>query len=188
MAFSTQRKLFTADEYHKMADVGILAPDDRYELIKGEIIKMAPIKSTHAGYVNFLLEYLIVTLHQQYTVIGQNPARLSPYSEPEPDIVVANYREDRYRSAHPTPVDILLVVEVADSTLEYDRSTKKALYAEAGIPEYWIVNIPEKQVEIYRQPEGSTYATQETLRSTAQATCASVEFTLELKDLFFERG
>lgn len=184
MAFSTQRKLFTIEEYHKMADVGILAPGDRYELIKGEIIKMTPIKSTHAGFVNFLLEHLIVTLHQKYTVIGKNPVHLSPYSEPEPDIVVAHYREDRYRSAHPSPADILLIIEVADSTLDYDRGVKKALYAEAGIPEYWIVNIPEKQVESYCQPERSTYKKQQTYVPPQKATSISIDFVLELKDLF----
>ncbi|MCB9289502.1 MAG: Uma2 family endonuclease [Lewinellaceae bacterium] len=184
MAIPTQRKLFTVKEYHKMADVGILEPTDRFELIKGEIIKMTPIKSAHSGIVNFLLEYLIIELHQKNTIIGQNPVLFDQYSEPEPDIVVAAYRKDSYRSGHPTPSEVSLIIEVADSSLEYDRSIKKELYAASGIPEYWIINIPDKQLEIYRQPVGSDYKKQETLRPDKKATCRAVSFSIKVKSLF----
>lgn len=184
MAFPTQRKLFTVEDYHKMADIGILARGHRFELIKGEIIKMTPIKSAHAGIVTFLLEYLIIELHKKNTIIGQNPVLFNQYSEPEPDIVVATYRKDNYRSGHPTPSDASLIIEVADSSLEYDRSTKKELYAESGIPEYWIVNIPDRQLEIFRQPEGSDYNEKEVLLPGDKAACVSVRFSMEVKDLF----
>ncbi|MCO6479553.1 MAG: Uma2 family endonuclease [Phaeodactylibacter sp.] len=184
MAFPTQRKLFTIEDYHKMADVGILEPGGRWELIKGEIIKMTPIKSAHSGIVTFLLERLIIELHKKYTVIGQNPVAFDRYSEPEPDIVVAAYRKDSYRSGHPTPSKVSLIIEVADSSLEYDRSTKKELYAEAGIPEYWIVNIPDKQLEVFRLPAGSDYEKKEVLLPGEKVTCGSVSFNLEVKELF----
>lgn len=184
MAFPTQRKLFTVEDYHKMADAGILESDDRLELIKGEIIKMTPIKSAHAGIVTFLLEYLIIELHKKYTITGQNPVAFDRYSEPEPDIVVAAYRKDKYRSGHPTPSDVSLIIEVADSSLEYDRSTKKELYAESGIPEYWIVNIPDRQLEIFRQQAGSDYKEKEVFLPGERVACASVSFSLEVKDLF----
>lgn len=184
MAFPTQRKLFTVEDYHKMADAGILRPDDRLELIKGEIIKITPIKSAHSGIVNFLLEHLIVGLRKKYTIIGQNPVAFSRYSEPEPDVVVAAYRKDSYRSSHPAPPDVSLIIEVADSSFEYDRTTKKELYAESGIPEYWIVNIPDKQLEIFRQPAGSDYDKKEALLPGEKATCVLVNFSLEVRELF----
>lgn len=184
MEFPIQRKLFTTEDYYKMADVGILEPESRYELINGEIIKMTPIKSAHAGIVTFLLEYLIIELHKKNTIIGQNPLLLGQFSEPEPDIVVAAYRKDRYRSRHPAPSDVFLIIEVADSSLEYDRGTKKELYAESGIPEYWIANIPEKQLEIFRHPAGSDYSDKEVLLQGEKATCVSASFSIEVKDLF----
>lgn len=106
------------------------------------------------------------------------------YSEPEPDIVAAAYRKDSYRSGHPTPSEVSLIIEVADSSLEYDRSTKKELYAGAGIPEYWIVNIPDRQLEVFRQPKGSDYDKEEVLLPGEKAACVSVNFSLEVKELF----
>ena len=184
MSISAQKQLFSISDYHKMAEVGILKPDARVELIHGEIIKMSPIKSAHAGMVNFLLEYLILTLHRKYTVIGQNPIHIDQFSEPEPDVIIASCREDRYRSAHPTAQDIHLLIEVADSSLEYDRSVKKELYAEAGIPEYWIVNLMDQQLEVFRDPENKQYRIQEVLLPTGQVACLSGDLILDLGELF----
>jgi hypothetical protein len=182
MAVTAQKQLFSVTDYHKMAEVGILKPDARVELIRGEIIKMSPIKSAHAGMVNFLLEYLIINLHKKYTVIGQNPIQIDEFSEPEPDIAIAAYREDRYRSTHPTATDVLLIIEVADSSLEYDRTVKKMLYAESGIPEYWIVNLTKNQVEVFMQPLDRDYEVQEVYSANERIACLELE--IELKELF----
>ena len=116
MTVDLKRQLFTVAEYYKMAEVGIIKSTDRVELINGDIIPMSPIKSTHAGIVDFLVEMLIISLHGKYVIKGQNPLHLSNNSEPEPDIVVAKFRKDRYSSKHPIPKDVFIVIEVSDTT------------------------------------------------------------------------
>ena len=184
MSVAIQRRQFTVEDYYKMAEVGILKPDDRVELIRGEIIKMTPIKSAHASKVNYLLEFLILNFHKKATIVSQNPIRLSQESEPEPDIAIAIYKADRYSSAHPTSSDVLLVIEVADSSLAYDQTVKSRLYAKAAIPEYWIVNIPDQQLEIYRMPMDSNYVHREILHPDQTVICQSFHFRLPLKALF----
>ena len=179
-----ERQLFTVDEYYKMADAGILQTSDHVELIRGEIIKMSPIRSPHAGIINYLVEKLITELNRKATVASQNPIRLDNHSEPESDLVVAHYRKDRYRSRHPRPADVYLVIEVADSSLEYDRQVKAPLYAKAGIVEYWIVNIPEQKIEIYRQLLNGKYTQRVTVSPGEVATCEAIEFSLEVGEIF----
>ncbi len=157
MTHLLQSKTFTVDEYYKLAEVGILKDTDKVELINGEIITMSPINSPHAATVTGLTILLIEKLRKSVTVISQNPIRLDNFSEPEPDITIAKYRRNNYFDNHPTPEDVLVVVEVSDSTLEKDRTIKVPLYATANIPEYWIINLVDKQIEIYRQPKKGAY-------------------------------
>jgi len=151
------RRRLTVDEYHRMGEAGILTRDDRVELIEGELIEMVPIGSDHAGTVNKLNYTLMLALGTRGVVAPQNPVRLSDRSEPEPDFAVLKPRADYYKSAHPTPEDVLLAIEVADSSLAYDSGLKRALYASRGIREFWIVNLIDRVVEVNRKPVGDRY-------------------------------
>lgn len=153
-----QRHRLTVDEYHRMGDAGLLAPDARVELIEGEIIDMAPMKSRHATVVNQLVEVLVKAINGRAIVTCQTPLRLSDHSEPEPDLMLLKPREDRYRDATPTPADLMLVIEVSETTLPYDRNIKLPLYARHGVPELWIVDLVNNLVRFYRRPAGENYA------------------------------
>src|SRR5262249_52950879 len=140
-----KRHPFTVDEYYRMAEVGLLRPDARVELIEGEIIDMAPIGNWHSGTVNAVEDRLKHHRRGRAVVAVQQPLRLSERSQPQPDIAVLNYREDYYRSRHPIATDVLLLIEVSDSTVRYDREVKLPLYARHGIPEFWIFDLPANQ-------------------------------------------
>jgi Uma2 family endonuclease len=150
------------EKYERMIAAGILTENDRVELINGEIVPKMPIGSRHAACVTRLTEYLIRNFGNRATIGVQNPIVLAD-SEPEPDITVLKRRSDFYATGKPTADDVLLVIEVADSSLEFDRENKLSIYAEAGIGEYWIVNLLENIVEVYREPAGSTYASRQDL-------------------------
>ena len=184
MTFQPARQLFTVEEYYKMVEVGIIKPTDRVELINGEIIKMTPIKSNHASIVDELVEQIIVQLHGKIVVRGQNPIILGETSEPEPDVVIAKFKKDKYRDNHPKAKDILLVIEVADSSLKYDKTIKRSLYAKAGIPEYWIINIPDKKIEIYRNSNGKDYTTKRNIKSNRKIVCQLIDFELKYTSIF----
>lgn len=149
MSVLLAKRLISAREYYKMAEVGILKPEDRIELINGEIIEMSPIGSKHPAYVDLLDELLKELLGKKVQIRVQSSVRLDNHSELEPDLMVLKRRKDFYINRIPTPKDVYLVIEVANSTLEKDRKIKAPLYAEAGIPEYWILNIPDTQLECY---------------------------------------
>jgi Uma2 family endonuclease len=152
------RRHFSVDEYYRMAEAGILHEDDRVELIDGEIFKMAPIGSRHAASVRNLTEWLIMRLGARAIVSTQSPVSLSTEFEPEPDVAVLRPQPERYASAHPGPTDVILLVEVADTSLAYDREFKLPRYAESAIPEVWIVDLAGKRVLVYRRPSDSTYS------------------------------
>lgn len=133
------KRRFTAEEYHRPGEIGILKPDERVELIEGEVITMVPMGSVHASTVRSLNELLMARVHGRAIVSVQDPIALAESSEPQPDLSLFRLREDWYRDAHPGPKDILLVIEVADTTLGYDLSTKARPYAENGLQEVWIV-------------------------------------------------
>ena len=145
-------KRFSIAEYHRLGELGFFEPEDRIELIRGEIIIMAAKGRLHSVCNSLLVEELIILLARRARVRGQEPIILSDNSEPEPDVVIARNRADRYFSSHPEPADIWLVIEVADSTLKYDRRTKLPLYAETGIPNYWIFNWVDRQLEMHSEP------------------------------------
>ncbi|HEY7067276.1 MAG TPA: Uma2 family endonuclease [Chloroflexota bacterium] len=149
---------FTVDEYYRMAEAGILTPVQRVELIEGEIVAMAPIWNRHAACVDRLTHDFVLGLGDQAIVRVQGPLRLHDYSEPEPDLIILRPRSDFYASGHPGPGDTLLVIEVADTTERYDRQVKVPLYARAGIPEVWLVDLTAGTVTIYREPSPTGYA------------------------------
>jgi Uma2 family endonuclease len=160
MAVQAERphRLFTVDEYHRMADAGIFGPEERVELIDGEIIQMSPIGPRHAGCVINLNRLLVTRLGDRAVVSPQNPVVIRPRSEPQPDMLVLRPRSVSYSRAHPTPEDVLLAVEVADTTARFDRIVKARLYARSRIAEYWLVDVGEERVDIFRTPSGDVYA------------------------------
>lgn len=145
---------FAADEYHAMAEAGILQEDDRVELIDGHIIAISPVGDPHLLCVNRLNRLLVMRTGADIAVSVQNPVRLGPHDEPEPDVVLTTALD-----RGPRPEDVLLLIEVSGSTLAYDRAVKLPRYAAAGIPEVWIVNLGEEQVEVHRDPSGEIYRT-----------------------------
>ncbi|NJK69053.1 MAG: Uma2 family endonuclease [Microcoleus sp. CSU_2_2] len=149
---SVTAKRFSIEEYHRLEELGFFGPDDRVELIRGEIIKMAAKGTPHSVCNSRVFGELYTIMGKRAIVRGQEPIILSPDSEPEPDVVIARNRPDEYLSSHPEPADILLVIEVSDSTLKYDRETKLSLYAEAGIANYWIFNLVDNQLEMHEEP------------------------------------
>ena len=149
---TTTRRKFTIDEYHQLVELGFFNENDRIELIRGEIIEMAPKRAPHSVCNSILFGELYKLLSERANVRGQEPITLPSNSEPEPDVVIAKKKADNYLSTHPTVEDIILVIEISDSTLQYDRETKLFLYAEAGINNYWIFNLVDRRVEVYSNP------------------------------------
>ncbi len=180
-----ERLLFTVDDYYKMLDDGIIKPTDRVELIKGEIIKMSPIRSPHSGMANLLAEELMTNVRGRYNVAVQNPVRISDSSEPEPDLSVLKYRKDRYSLRHPRPKDVFLIIEVADTTLQKDREIKEPLYADANIQEYWIVNLQEHQIEVFKNPRNGNYQEKIIVKEGEKVVCTQINFTLDTAEIFF---
>ncbi|HEY9638237.1 MAG TPA: Uma2 family endonuclease [Coleofasciculaceae cyanobacterium] len=151
------RRKFTVEQYHQMAQAGILTENDRVELIRGEIVEMSPIGRRHAACVNRLNALFNQRLAQAVIVGVQNPVELDDSSEPQPDLVLLRRRADFYEAGHPQPQDIFLLVEVADTTVEFDREVKIPLYAKDGISEVWLVDINAQCLEVYRQPSPNGY-------------------------------
>ena len=180
------RHRLNVDDYHRMAEAGILGEDDRVELIDGDLIDMAPIGQDHAATVNGLNHLLVMACGDRAIVSVQNPARLDRFSEPQPDVTLFRPRADNYRTgARPGPADVLLLVEVADSSLRYDRAVKLPLYARAGIGEVWIVDLRRRVVDVHRTPVGDGYATVETHLPDATVTLAlAPEIRVDLRRVF----
>ncbi len=157
------RHQLTVGEYYRMAEVGLLRPDARTELIEGEVIDMAAIGTRHASTVTRLMRLFELTAAERAVVSVQNPLRLGDRSEPEPDLMLLVPREDFYASAHPVPADVWLLVEVSDTTLRYDTEIKLPLYAQHGVPEVWVFDLENAVLRRYRQPAGDAYTMVETL-------------------------
>lgn len=143
------RHRFTVEEFHRMGEAGILPEGDRLELVNGEIVEMTPIGSAHATCVRDLDEWLQALLRGEVVVSSQQPLTVEFDGEPIPDITILRPRADRYRHAHPTSADALLVIEVADSSVLYDRNVKSRMYARGGVPEYWVVDLPRNCVAVF---------------------------------------
>ena len=151
MAIATVKK-FTIEDYHRLTQLGFFQEDDKVELIRGEIIEMAAKGKLHATINRRLLRELTNIIDQLATLQSQDPIFLSNYSEPEPDLVILKNKEDDYLSSHPHPEDILLLIEISDSSLEYDQTTKLSVYGENNITDYWIFNLVEYCLECYSEP------------------------------------
>jgi Uma2 family endonuclease len=151
------RHRITVDEYYRMAEVGILPPDARVELIEGEIIDMAPIGSGHGGTVMQLDRLLQRAVGDRAYVLVQSAERLSDISEPQPDFALVKPRPDFYKKKHPGPDDTFLIIEVSESSLRYDLQVKAPLYARHGIPEFWVIDLNGRQVRFFRSPEAGQY-------------------------------
>jgi len=160
----------TVDQYYRMAEVGVLAPDERVELIDGVIIDMAPIGSRHAGALRRLNQLFTVALGARAIVSGQLPVRLGPSSEPQPDLAVLKPRDDFYDRAHPHAGDVLLLVEVSVTSVRYDLQVKVPLYARHGIPEAWVLDLKDQRVHVHRTPHGGSYTEVSTLSTPGTMT------------------
>ncbi len=177
------RYRLTEDDYHRMAEAGILGEDDRVELIQGELIEMTPIGSGHAGTVSWIAQRFSEVVAGRAVVWTQNPLRLDRHSEPQPDVALLRPRLDAYRASLPTPDDVLLVVEVADSSLAYHRDIKGPLYGAHAIPEYWLVDLAARCLVRYRQPSADGYARSDHQDSGAVALEALPRARLDLTEL-----
>ena len=166
----------TVQDYHRMGEAGIFAENERVELIEGQLIAMSPIGSPHFAAVNTLNRLLMRSVADRAIVSVQNPVRLNDRSEPEPDLALLRPRDDSYRLALPGPADVLLIIEVAATSIDYDRGVKSALYARHGIPEFWIVNLDLARVEVHRSPD---------LNRASYSSCSHVDAggTLEVPSL-----
>jgi Uma2 family endonuclease len=177
------RRRFSIEEYEKMAATGILAQDDRVELIDGEIVEMSPIGDPHAAAVINLTHLLVPRVGDQARVAVQGPVRVPPRSIPQPDLALLRPRSYWHEGA--TTPDALLVIEVSDTSLQYDRTVKLRLYARAAIPEYWIVDVNTKTVEVYRSPSGEGYANRQVLaRGESVALLAFPDATISISAIF----
>jgi Uma2 family endonuclease len=148
------RHLISVDAFHRMGEAGILGRADRVELIDGEIIDMSPIGALHAAIVDLVSRHFSRHAGESVFIRCQNPLRLGDISEPAPDIAILRPRADFYTTAHPGPADVLLVIEVADTSLAYDLGTKVPLYARHGIPEVWVIDAATRRTSVFRQPAG----------------------------------
>ena len=171
MTTQPQNHAFTVSEYYRMAETDILTEEDRVELIAGQVVAMSPIGSRHAACVK-RLNLLLAKIVGDSMLIGvQDPIQLDAYSEPEPDVVLLRPRADFYADTHPTASDVLLAIEVADTSADYDREVKVPLYAQAGLPEVWLIDLQKSRIEVYARPQGDAY--QQRIEVAADATLTS---------------
>ncbi|HEX8682487.1 MAG TPA: Uma2 family endonuclease [Ardenticatenaceae bacterium] len=185
MTVATPHRLFNVDDYYRMGEAGIFGEEERVELIEGQITTMAPIGIRHAGCVNYLNNFFARRLQERAIVSVQNPVRLSEHSEPQPDLCLLRPEIGLYRESHPTADDLLLLVEVAETSTRYDREVKVPLYASAGIAEVWIVNLAQNVVEVYRNPSPEGYGSVQQVAGNQQlAPQAFPELVLEAGSLF----
>ncbi len=175
------RHRFSREQYEHMVETNIFGPNDRLELLDGEIIDMAPQKSRHATAIALLHQAFQNTFGQGFYIRTQLPLRLDDYSEPEPDIAVVTGNPRDYRDAH--PASAVLIVEVSESTLTYDRTRKLAAYARAGIPEYWILDLAAERLEVCRQPENSGYAERKFIGAEGSVEPSSAGKSVAVRDL-----
>ena len=165
MSTLVEQRRFAVDEYHAMAETGILRADERVELLEGVIVPMSPIGERTRGCVMALAQFLYEGARRRANVSVQGPLRIDERTELQPDLMLLRWRDDFYRSRHPVPADVLLLIEVSDTTLSFDRTEKSPLYARAGISEVWLVNLPEQCIEVHTEPRGSRYGTVRVARS-----------------------
>lgn len=174
------RHQFNTSQFMRLSQVGILPEGARVELVHGEIIDMSPIGPTHSGIVNLLNRLLGPAVSKSWVLCVQNPIDLGAFDMPQPDICLASWRKDAYRNRHPGPHDIGLIIEVAETSLEFDTGAKRALYASCGIVEYWVVDIPNQRIEVSTGPGPNGYASTVVL-APGQAVCSTTVEGLSLQ-------
>ncbi|MCC7449379.1 MAG: Uma2 family endonuclease [Anaerolineae bacterium] len=180
----TAQRLFTVDEFHRMGETGIFSADDRVELIEGEIIHMPPIGSYHAAHVDRLNMLLYPHVAQIAIIRVQSPIELTDHSEPQPDLALLKPRKDFYAGSHPLSSDVLLVIEVADTTVHDDRTVKTLLYAAAGIPEMWLIDLPAAVIDVCSNPVDEQYQTIQHLKRGDALTSPTIhELVLKVEDI-----
>ena len=179
------RRLFSREEHHRMGEVGILKPTDRVELIRGEIVEMSPIGRRHQAFVDNLNYLLVTRLAGRARMSVQNPVVLADDTEPEPDLKILRCRPVPYKEREAYAEDVLLLIEVAESSLAYDRSTKLRLYAAAGIPEYWVVDCAAESIEAHRTPDADGYRDVSRVAGGATVTLQAIpDVALALAEIF----
>lgn len=167
MSIVAQQRRFAVDEYYAMAETGILSADERVELLEGVIVPMSPIGVRHAACVMRLSQLLYDGVRRRANVSVQGPLRIDERTELQPDLMLLAWRDDFYATRHPAPADVLLLIEVSDTTVTFDRVEKRRVYARAGISEVWLVNLPEQRVETYADPHRARYRRTHVARSGA---------------------
>lgn len=157
MLTNLQKHFFSISDWHQMGENNLFPPDTRIELIEGKIIDMAPIGSLHAGCVSWLTRFFVTQVADLAIVKVQDPVQLGNFSEPQPDLMVLRPDPHFYRKKHPSSAEVLLLIEVSDSTIHYDRKTKIPLYARYGIVEAWLINLEQDSIEVYLKPQEQGY-------------------------------
>ena len=179
------RRRITVEEYEVMYEAGVFKPDERLELINGEILKVAPMNAPHISYVIRLSRIFTERLTKRAIVSTQLPIVINEESEPEPDISILRWRSDDYFSGKPKAQDVYLLIEVASASLLFDRRVKLPLYARVGIPEVWIVNVQARQLEVYRNPKGEAYSESRVLKPSDKiALLAFPDVEVRLSEVF----
>ncbi|TAL43792.1 MAG: Uma2 family endonuclease [Methylovulum sp.] len=168
------KHLTNLDEWRRLGEANIFPPDSRLELINGEILEMAPIGPNHAGHLKRINNLLTLLVAGKAIVSVQDPLQLGDLSEPEPDFMLLKPNADFYSSRHPNAGDVLLLVEIADTSLKFDQNQKLRLFALHGIPEYWLLNLNDSCLEVYRKPRGEVYAEKNTLQAGDSVTLSQL--------------
>jgi Uma2 family endonuclease len=184
-----RRHRLTVDEYYRMAEVGLLAPDARVELIEGEIIDMPPIGSPHGSVVDRLTQLMVRAVGDCAIVRVQGAVRLSRFSEPQPDLTLLAPRANFYADRQPTAADTLLIVEVSETTMRYDLQIKSSLYSRYGVPEYWVINLAEGQLHFFRGPTADGFADARTVPTCGPVAIAALpDIVVDLSSVLSGRG
>lgn len=178
------KHLTNLDEWRRLGEANIFPPESRVELINGEILDMAPIGFYHAGHLKRINKLFTRLVPDNIIISVQDPLQLGDFSEPEPDFILLNPNDDFYSSRHPNADDVLLLIEVADTSLKFDQNQKLHLYALHNIPEYWLLNLNDSCLEVYRKPNGDVYAEKTTLRAGDTSTLSQLpEITVRISDI-----
>ena len=184
MAVEVERRLLTVDDFNRMIEVGIFGEDERIELINGELIRMAPIEHGHGGQVKRSVRIFSRLVGERALLSVQDPVEMPDLAEPQPDVMLLRPRDDDYSRANPTAADVLLIIEVADTSLAYDQQVKGLIYAQAGVADYWIVNLVDGQLLVYREPTPTGYASVQTLgRGDSVTLLAFPDLTVNVSDI-----
>ena len=183
METTPKKRLFSQKEYYQMADAGILTCTDKTELIRGEILIKSPSGAYHSSRIRKMNRLFSQYVGNKAQTSVQSPIRLNDLSEPEPDFALLHFREDDYAFSHPTPTDVILLIEVSQSTYSFDRNTKVPLYAQAGIPEVWILNLKEDRIEVFKQPLAGVYQEERIFQPSEEIFVEGLDCRIAVGDL-----